>query len=426
MNKFKILVFPCGSEIGLEIYRSLNYSSHIELYGASSVEDHGRFIYENYIGGVPFIDDDSIIPFLSELVSTHQFDAIYPSMDKVIWKLKINERNLGCKVIASHAETTEICLSKKRTYSIFSNVISVPKLYDSNVIPDTFPVFIKPDIGYGSRNTFKLNNIREYYHFISTVNCSDYVITEYLSGKEYTIDCFTDRLGTLRFVGPRERLRISNGISVHTKPVKENYSEYESLAYAINRTIKLQGAWFFQVKKKSDGTLALLEIASRLGGSSGLYRCLGVNFSLLSIFDSFNIDVEIFINDVQIEMDRALGSRYKLRLDFSKVYVDFDDCLIINKEINIKLIEFLYKCINKGKRIILITKHNNNLEASLKMYKLYELFDEIVQVDKTEDKYKYITGKDSILIDDSFSERKEVKRNCNISVFSPDMIEVFF
>ena len=46
--KKNILVFPCGSEIALEIYRSVNKSIHFNLIGASSVDDHGKFIYENY------------------------------------------------------------------------------------------------------------------------------------------------------------------------------------------------------------------------------------------------------------------------------------------------------------------------------------------------------------------------------------------
>jgi hypothetical protein len=52
MSKKKILVFPCGSEIGLEIYRAMRYSTHFTLAGASSVDDHGKFVYEEYYGGL--------------------------------------------------------------------------------------------------------------------------------------------------------------------------------------------------------------------------------------------------------------------------------------------------------------------------------------------------------------------------------------
>ena len=44
-SKNNILVFPCGSEIGLEINNALKWSTHIELFGASSVDDHGKYVY---------------------------------------------------------------------------------------------------------------------------------------------------------------------------------------------------------------------------------------------------------------------------------------------------------------------------------------------------------------------------------------------
>lgn len=56
--KIKILVFSCGSEIGLELHRALKWDKHIELFGASSAKsNHGRYVYKNYIEELPIIDD---------------------------------------------------------------------------------------------------------------------------------------------------------------------------------------------------------------------------------------------------------------------------------------------------------------------------------------------------------------------------------
>lgn len=45
--KSKVLVFPCGSEIGLEIHNSLKWSTHIDLWGGSSVNDHeNQFLWK--------------------------------------------------------------------------------------------------------------------------------------------------------------------------------------------------------------------------------------------------------------------------------------------------------------------------------------------------------------------------------------------
>ncbi len=219
-------------------------------------------------------------------------------------------------------------------------------------------------------------------------------------------------------------LEISNGISVNSKPVVKNKPQFIKIANKINDIIKLQGAWFFQLKKDSNNELTLLEIATRLGGSSSLFRGRGVNFALLSIFDAFNISIQILENDYEIEIDRALDIKYKLKLEFSTVYVDFDDCLVINDKINSKLITFLYQAFDNNKKIILISKHDGELESLLKKFRVDTLFDEVIHISKEGKKYKYIHGKDGIFIDDSFSERKEISDNIGMPVFSPDMIEV--
>ncbi len=425
MKKWRVLVFPCGSEIGLEVYRSLRYSAHIELLGANSVDDHGRFIYEQYVGDVPFVDSEDFIGRLQKIVRDYRVDAIYPTMDKTIWKIKSHEAELGCKVISSPAETTEICMSKTKTYKMFQDRIKVPDVYSSLDKVSSYPVFVKPDIGYGTRGVSKANDLSELRFLFRDRDHSDYVMIEYLPGEEYTVDCFTDRHGALRFCGPRQRIRVSNGISVNTKPVETGIIQFKKIAGIINSTIRLRGAWFFQVKKDANGDLTLLEVASRLGGSSALYRALGVNFALLSVYDAFEIDVDIMVNNYGVELDRALDNKYKTDLKFSNVYVDFDDCLILDGKVNTQLISFLFECFNQGKRLILLTKHSDNIQDSLRKYRLTGLFDQVIHIDKNDNKINYVQSPDSILIDDSFQERKEVKTASGIPVFGLDMIELF-
>ena len=42
-------------------------------------------------------------------------------------------------------------------------------------------------------------------------------------------------------------------------------ARFYHMAEIINQQLDLNGAWFFQVKERGDGTLVLMEIASRLG-----------------------------------------------------------------------------------------------------------------------------------------------------------------
>ncbi|SFC38808.1 ATP-grasp domain-containing protein [Parapedobacter composti] len=423
-SKLNILIFPCGSEIALEIYRSLKYSTHVNLIGANSVSDHGRFVFERYIDNVPFVNSPDFVPALAKIVKENTIDAIYPAMDSVITILTKHEEMLGCKVIASSRETTEICLSKTKTYAALKDYAPIAKIYDAIDQVSKFPIFMKPDIGYGSRGARIVHNVEEAILHLKQYPTS--IIMDYLPGPEYTVDCFSDRHGELRFVGPRVRSRTMNGISVHTYPYKERRSEFQAIASSINQRLNPRGAWFFQIKEDHLGNFFLLEVASRLGGSSSLYRNLGINFALLSVFDTFNYDVEVFSNTYDIEMDRALDNKYRTSIDFSVAYFDFDDCLLLGNKVNADMVKLIFQFRNAGKRIVLITKHEKDINETLSIYRLADLFDRIIHLTKEDDKYKYIDTNDAIFIDDSHAERRSVYKYLGIPVFSPDTIECLF
>lgn len=422
--KRNILVFPCGSEIGLDIYSSVRYSTYFHLIGASSVDDHGRFVYEDYIPGVPFVTDASFIPAMAKIVSERKVDAIYPAMDFVMTVLKEHEKELGCPVISSSIDTVRVCLSKEKTYQTLQRVVRTPRIYDpTRIAQDAFPVFAKPDVGYGGKGTKILETQAEVDAFVH--GKKDILVLEYLPGEEFTVDCFTDRKGRLLYSAARKRNRIRDGISVNTF-FAENQSSFESMARTINESIAFRGAWFFQVKRDKDGALCLLEIASRLGGSSLLSRAVGVNIALLSLFDAFDYGVTVSRNDYRVELDRALDNKYITDLEFDSVYCDYDDCLILDKTtVNVELVRFLYQCVNKGKRIYLLSKHDGDLEKELEGFRLDRLFDEVMHIDKSADKVDYIKSSRAIFIDDSHAERMHIQEALHLPVFSPDMIDVF-
>ena len=337
-----ILVFPCGSEIALEIYNSVKYSTYFHLIGASSTDDHGKFVFEDYISGLPYVTDPEILPVLKKIIRDRKIDAIYPTMDLVITILKKYEKELGCPVVGCDLETTEICLSKSKTYQKLKGLIRLPRIYEAgNISRDDYPVFIKPDVGYGARGTRKIKNQEEMDACLE--DAKKKLILEYLPGNEYTVDCFTDRHGELRYSAARVRHRIKSGISVNTFFV-ENQEEFNRIISVINDNISFRGPWFAQFKRSQDGQLCLMEIAARLGGSSALDRAVGVNFAQLALFDCFDYDVNISTNDYDVVLDRALGNKYKCNISYDTVYVDYDDCLILNKTtVNIELVRFLYR-----------------------------------------------------------------------------------
>ncbi len=228
------------------------------------------------------------------------------------------------------------------------------------------------------------------------------------------------------YAAARKRNRIKSGISVNTFFV-DNQDEFQEIAQKINSALTFRGAWFFQMKRDKAGRLCLLEVASRIGGSSLLSKAKGVNLALMSLFDAFDIDVSLQINsDYHVVLDRAFDNCYHCEgLSFTNVYVDYDDCLILDKSlVNTELIQFLYKCRNDKKNLVLLSKHIGDLNEELRYFRLDSLFDKVIHINDNENKCDYIDSQDSIFIDDSFAERERVKKFWGIPVFSPEMIEV--
>lgn len=421
--KKKVLVFPCGSEIGLEIFKSLNLSTHFELIGGSSSDDHGRFVYEKYIGDLPHVDNPDFVEEINKVVNQYDIDYIFPAHDSVVLRLaeEKQKNNLDCDVITSPVETCRITRSKLKTYLALNNVISTPRIYEDvdELKESDFPIFLKPDVGQGSKGTYKANNISE-VKFYSEKDPS-LLMLEFLPGKEYTIDCFTDVEGSILFCEGRERRRISNGISVNSTSLIDD--RFRELAEKINKELQFKGVWFFQVKERHGGELVLMEVAPRVAGTMGLIRGKGVNLPLLSLFDAEGIKVSVLENEYTLEIDRALENKYKHDVHYSHVYIDFDDLIVFEGKVNPAVVAFIYQCINDKVQLHLLTRHLDDIQDTLKKFRMTQLFDEIVWIKDGKSKSAYIQENDAIFIDDSFAERKEVKENRNIPVFDGHMIE---
>ena len=419
----KVLVFPCGSEIGLEIYKSVSMSTHFDLFGGSSTDDHGKFVYDKYIGDMPFVDDVDFTEKLNSIVKDHEIDFIFPAHDSVVLKLAQLKASglVACEVVTSIEATCEIARSKRKTYQIFKNIIPTPKMFDdiNEVTLTDFPVFLKPDVGQGSKGTYIASSYEDIEFYTKKDNTL--ITLEFLPGKEYTVDCFTNKDGELAFCLGRERARVGNGISVSSKEVNDD--RFKKLALAINQRITFRGVWFFQVKENTAGDLVLMEIAPRVAGTMGLSRSTGVNLALLSLFDACGYDVDINKNSYEIEIDRALQNRYRHNISYSHVYLDFDDLLVFEEKVNPIIVSFIFQCINEGVKVYLITRHKRDIHLTLEKYRLKNLFDEIIWIRNDDLKSSYIKHMDAIFIDDSHAERQEISKKFGLPVFDAHNIE---
>ncbi len=423
-HHWNVLVFPGGMENGIEIYNSLKHCKEVSLFSASSaVPNQAFFLYQdNHI--VRDVREKGWVEDLNRVVDICQIDVIYPANSFVIDALFEKRHEIHTSILLPDEQVLRITRSKKLTLQTLRDTLPVPRVYASATEPDKFPLFAKLDKGYGAQGARILQNKQE----ADAIDFSKFVVQEFLPGKEYTVDCLSDNDGNLLFAAGRERSRIRMATSMHAEPLLPQTDEYFRLcARKILKKIKISGAWFFQMKADAEGNLKLLEIDVRIAGTMCYHRCYGVNFALLGLYLFFGLPVSVCPNKPKLVLDRALCNRYLLDYEYENVYIDLDDTIISKGHINTDIIKFLYQCVNKKKKIILLSKHlGENKTAYLKKWRIESLFDQVIWLKEKDKKYKYITKSKSIYIDDSFSQRQEVAAQLNIPTFDASMTECLF
>lgn len=403
----------------MEVAGALGRLREIELFSAGSdVSNHAPFVFARH-HVLPPIDDPNWLDDLNDVVTRNGIDYVFPAYDDVLLALAENADNLAARLVASPLETCRIARSKSRSYEALSDVIPVPTVYpDLDAIAD-YPVFTKPDRGQGSLGAVVAHDANELRRAIETG--SDLVM-EYLPGDEFTVDCFSDREAGLLFCGGRRRVRVREGISMHSEAVVGGV--FEDYAQRIASRLEFHGAWFFQLREDRTGVQKLLEVAPRIAGTSAVQRVQGVNLPLLSIYEQERVPVSIMRNQGSIHLDRALINRYQHDIEYDVVYVDLDDTLLCEGLVNTTLLKFVFQCVNQGKRLVLLTRHAEDLGETLARHRLAGIWDEVIHLAGGEEKADYITPGRAIFLDDSFSERRAVRDRHDISTFDCSMIEL--
>lgn len=409
-----ILLFPSGSGVAKELWDALKFEKNINIIGAEHDANTFSSFQFQVVTGAPFIrDEQETLIFLKQLIHTRDIDGIFPTMDHVGLFLKRHEPELGVKIFTSPLETCEVCISKKKTYELFDQT---PK-----VNPDAFPKFIKPECGYGSRDAHMVKTQDE-FEFLSK-KIDNFLLMEYLPGDEYTVDCFTSREKGLVFCEARTRTKTIQGMSVLTEHV--NIPECRTIAENISSKLEFIGAWFFQLKRNSDGVLTILEIAPRIPGAMCLHRVTGINFPLLTIYEHMGQTIDsVLVNSYRPVCYKYFENNYKIDLNYSTVYIDLDDTIIVKGKVNTKIIQFIYHAKNSDKRIVLVTKNPKPVEKLEKYSISPKIFDSICICNGQKVDYMSYPS-DSIFIDDSYAERLSVHSR-GYNVFSCDMVEVLF
>lgn len=421
MKRLNVLVFPCGAENGCEIAAALGHSLHVRLYGASSVDDHGRFAFANYVGGLPMLDDLAFDPCFAALVRELAVDLVFATHDTVQAYLAPRAEDLGFHLVNGNPETARVTRRKSLTHDRLGGEPWLPRRYAAPDAVDAWPVVVKPDLGQGGQGVIRADHRAAAEAAWQAM--AEPVIFEYLPGEEITVDCFTDRQRRLIWVGPRTRERVRAGISMRSRHLPCS-DEIRAIAATINQALVFRGPWFFQLKRDRGGAWRLLEVCARVAGTMVAQRACGVNLPLMAVQDYLGRDLVALPEPRLALVERRIHTLTALDYAYDTVYVDLDDTLVRDGRAVPHMVAFLYRMVGAGKRLVLLTRHTADVGETLAAARLsLALFDQIIVVLAGAAKSAYITPP-AIFIDNHFPERLDVARNCGIPVFDVDAVEL--
>jgi carbamoyl-phosphate synthase large subunit len=294
----------------------------------------GKFLNKDFVQ-IPKATDDSFISALLSICKNKDIQIILPLVTKELLPLATNKsifEKAGTKILASSKEAIEIANNKAACYQYLAQKnIPVPAFGIANSINEfikitsglgypKIPFCFKPAESNGSRgfriiddaidewdqlfNQKPSNTFITYKNALRILSSKPFpqlLITEYLPGDEYSVDCLAQH-GKAKLIVPRIRKKMINGISVQGEFVNDVVIiEY---CTEIIEAIGLHGNIGIQVKKRNDGLSLLLEINPRVQGTIIAGLGAGINLPFLAIKQEMGLPIE------PAEMQPAWGTSF--------------------------------------------------------------------------------------------------------------------
>ena len=244
---------------------------------------------------LPRIKDETFFDRALEVIEREKIDVIYPTsgFDTLVYsqrKPELEER--GVVVAMSDWDAVEVCIDKWLFYERTRDRFPLPHTTLDPESRTEFPCFVKPVRGKGARGIAKCENAAELAHEVSQRD--DLIISDYLPGEEYSIDCLSDLDGRPLVAVPRERIAVKEGICVKGRTVHD--PEMEKSCLDLAAFLGLRGPSCMQMKRDAQGRLRFVEVNPRMGGATIFATLAGVNIAwlLLELARGREVTIEPF------------------------------------------------------------------------------------------------------------------------------------
>jgi len=249
-----------------------------------------------------------------ELCKKKKINLLLPLVTKeliVLSKHRDQFNDAGILLPLSDTASLEIANNKSRLYEFLQwrgidvpafRIVETTEQFRDAIVELGYPeraVCFKPSVSNGSRGfriiSEQMNeldllfnhkpaatyiSLQDAMRILSSGKFPELLVSEYLPGEEYSVDCLANHGETILAL-PRLRRKMINGISVEGEFVNE--TSIINYCSSIIRELKLHGNIGIQVKRSAAGNFLILEINPRVQGSISAGLGAGINLPVLAI-----------------------------------------------------------------------------------------------------------------------------------------------
>jgi carbamoyl-phosphate synthase large subunit len=232
---------------------------------------------------VPACDSSGYVEALLEICQREKVGLLVPTIDPELGPLSqavAEFAKVGTKVAISHPEAVRIARDKLATAEALAKAgLPTPRsllLRDFLADPRALqgPIIVKPIAGSSSAGIIRPRGLDE----LACLPPNGYVVQEYWSGEEYTVNVFVDQAGRVVSAVPHLRMSVRSGEVSQGKTARQPVL----LAAAERLTLALpglRGPACFQAIVRADGSVGIFEVNARFGGGYPLAHEAGAHFA---------------------------------------------------------------------------------------------------------------------------------------------------
>ncbi|HEX4877122.1 MAG TPA: ATP-grasp domain-containing protein, partial [Chitinophagaceae bacterium] len=304
------------------IIKCLRKEKNIHIIAADAKDEVvGKYLADDFLV-IPPASDSKFSDKLLSLCRERNIHVLLPLVTKELIPLadRMKEFELaGTRIPISSVASLEIANNKSRLYEflqwrgmaipdfrVVENVEQFKTAITELGYPDKIVCF-KPSVSNGSRGFRILSEQQdeldllfnhkptttylkeaEAIRILSSGLFPELLVSEYLPGAEYSVDCLCDH-GEAILVVPRIRTKMINGISVQGQFIQQE--EIIRYCNGIIKELHLHGNIGIQVKANESGEYMILEINPRVQGSISAGLGAGVNLPVLAIKQELGLTI---------------------------------------------------------------------------------------------------------------------------------------